>query len=268
MGENDVVSEIKKDHIYALAREGRRFDGRAFDEYRPIRIQTNLIQQAEGSARVQIGDTDVFVGVKMAIGEPYADSPKSGVLTTSAELIPMASPTFEPGPPRPAAIELARVVDRGIRETKTINVEKLCIVEGEKVWMTYVDIHIVDYDGNLFDAASLGAICALVSAKVPASKHEVGEDMPMPVDHLPIMTTGLKLGSENAIVLDPGLAEDQVGGPRLSVSTDENGDIRAMQKGLVGGLTRNEVKWIVATGRERARDIREQVIKATGFSLP
>ena len=94
----------------------------------------------------------------MDLGEPYPDTPESGVMTTAAEMIPMASPDFEAGPPRENAIELSRVVDRGIRESEVIEVEKLCIVPDEKIWMIFIDIHIIDYDGNLFDTASLAAL--------------------------------------------------------------------------------------------------------------
>ena len=149
----EVVSELMREHIYRMAASGRRVDGRAPDEPRTLEVRKGTIGTAEGSARVKLGKTDVLVGVKMGVGTPYPDTPNSGVLSTTAELIPMASPTFEAGPPGPAAVELARVVDRGIRETKTVDVEALCIVPKEKVWMMFIDIHILDYDGNLFDAS-------------------------------------------------------------------------------------------------------------------
>ncbi|MHB8584936.1 MAG: exosome complex protein Rrp42 [Thermoplasmatota archaeon] len=263
-GEAEVISEIQREYIHQLVRDGKRFDGRGFDDYRPVRIQTGLIQQAEGSARVHLGSTDVVAGVKLAIGVPYPDSPDVGTLTTSAELVPMASPTFETGPPRPESIELARVVDRGIRESKMIDFKQLCITPTEKVWVCYLDMHVVDYDGNLFDACSLAGVSALMTAKVPYSKQHLGEDKPMPIKTIPIMTTAMKIGS--GIVFDPSLIEDQVGGPRLSVSTDEDGQIRAMQKGLNGSLTKSDVLEIVRRGRTLAASLRETVYKETGVA--
>src|SRR2546427_871780 len=116
-----------REHIARLAASGKRTDGRRFDEPRPLVVQKNYIKNAEGSARVQLGNTDVLVGVKIDVGEPYPDTPNQGVLSTSAELIPMASPNFEAGPPSPTAIELARVADRGIREAKDGSGGKLWI---------------------------------------------------------------------------------------------------------------------------------------------
>lgn len=259
---DDIVSDIKRDYVYALAKQGQRYDGRAFDEYRPIRIEPGIISRAEGSARVRIGDTEVVAGVKIAPGEPYPDTPNQGVMTTSAELVPIASPDFETGPPRAESIELARVVDRGIRETDTIDLEALCVTPGEKIWMSFIDLHIIDYDGNLMDAASLAAMAALLTAKVPGTRYKLGEDKPLPINHFPVTCTAMKLG--DAIVFDPGLIEDKVGRPRLTVSHDENGDIRAMQKGLKGGFTVDEVKAIIATAKVKSREIREQLFAATG----
>ncbi len=265
---DDVIAEIKKDYLVQLAQEGKRHDGRAFDEFRPVTIRTRYIQQAEGSARVQLGDTDVIVGIKLTQGTPYPDAPNDGTMTTSAELVPLASADFETGPPSQYAIEVARVVDRGIRESKAIDFGALCIKPKEKIWMTWLDMHIVDYDGNLFDACSVGCIAALMTATVPASKitgiDGVGPmtDFPMPVKEVPIMTTAVKLGGQ--LLFDPSSIEEKVGGPRLSVSYDRAGNNRAMQKGLGGSFTRDEVSAIVRKGGERARELREQMLKQLG----
>ncbi|HET6404142.1 MAG TPA: exosome complex protein Rrp42 [Candidatus Thermoplasmatota archaeon] len=257
---DDIVAEIKRDYLVQLAREGKRHDGRGFDEFRELSIRTRYIQQAEGSARVRLGGTEVVVGIKMAMGTPYPDAPNDGTLTTSAELRPMATSDFEVGPPSPEAIEVARVVDRGIRESKCIDFGALCIKPKEKIWMSYLDIHAVDYDGNLFDAASLGCIAALRTATVPASKvtgiEGVGplQDFPMPIKDTPIMVTAIKLGGQ--ILFDPSAIEEKVGGPRLSVSFDSEGNIRAMQKGLGGAYTADEVREIVRRGSQHAAELR------------
>ncbi|MBU0624287.1 MAG: RNA-binding protein, partial [Candidatus Thermoplasmatota archaeon] len=124
----DVVADLKRDYISKLLAKGQRVDGRRFDEMRPLTIETNFIGSAEGSARVKLGNTDVVVGVKLIPGEPFPDTPNTGVLTTNAELIPMASDTFESGPPDQESIEVARVVDRGIREGHAVDMTKLCMV--------------------------------------------------------------------------------------------------------------------------------------------
>ena len=257
-----VVPIIKRDHICNLAEQGKRVDGRNFDEYRKIEIETGVVSKAEGSARVKIGNTQVMAGIKIDVGEPYSDSPDSGVMTTAAELIPLASPDFESGPPRENAIELARVVDRGVRESGVIELDKLCIEPGEKVWIVFIDLHILDYDGNLFDAASLAALAALSTAKVPAKRFELGDDYPLPLKEPPISCTSVKFN--NVIVIDPSLDEEEIADARLTVATDTNGDIRAMQKGLNGSFTREEIQKVIKASIDNGREIRKQLYKNIG----
>ncbi|MDH7508216.1 MAG: exosome complex protein Rrp42 [Methanomassiliicoccales archaeon] len=252
-----VMSEIKKDHIHRLLARGKRVDGRNWDEFREITIQTNFTETAEGSARVRLGNTDVLVGVKMETGIPFPDTPDKGVLATNAELIPLASPTFEPGPPDENAIELARVVDRGIRESEMIDLDALCIVPNEEVWICFVDIYVLDYDGNLFDASFLGAVAALKSTVVPASRYGKGEDFKLPIKCLPMSVTAVQI--ENSILVDPTLDEEKVAAARLTVTTDENGDIRAMQKGLKGSLTIDQIKKIIETSQRLGKELRKLV---------
>ena len=253
---DEIVYGLKREYLEKISNGGIRIDGRKFDEFRNIRINTNFVTRAEGSADVRLGNTRVLVGVKVEVGEPFPDTPNSGILTTNAELIPMASPTFESGPPNEDSIELARVVDRTIRESKMIDLDKLVITPGEKVWVVFVDIHVLDYDGNLIDASALGAIAALLETKVPGSKVQQ-EDMPLPVNHVPVMVTQIKIGSN--LFVDPSLEEEEVATTRISIATDEAGNIVAMQKGLSGTLASDEVFKAVDTSIEIGKDIRKRV---------
>jgi len=254
----DVIADLKRDHITKLLARGSRTDGRAFDQTRPLKIETNYVNAAEGSARVQLGNTDVLVGIKMMVGEPFSDTPDTGVLSTNAELIPMASELFEAGPPSPTAIEVARVVDRGIREGHAVDMHKLCIEPAKEVWIMFVDIHVLDYDGNLFDAANIGAMAALKTAVVPAKAAGKGEDFPMPIQHEPISVTAVKIGKD--ILIDPTNDEQRVADARLTVATIETGNVCAMQKGGVGAFTLDEVFKIVESSRKIGAEVRSRLV--------
>lgn len=296
-----VIPLLKKDYVTKLAEEGKRVDGRRFDEFRPISIETNIVNKAEGSARIKIGNTQVVVGIKMDLGEPFPDTPDCGVLSTAAELIPLASPDFEAGPPQRDAIELARVVDRGVRESEVVDIHKLVLTPGEKVWIVFIDIHILDYDGNLFDAASLGALAALLTTKIPifrflesgqldkkdleawytrtqmeeireiysnpdldeivASKRK--DALPvvrLPMTEPPISCTAVKIS--NFVFFDPSLDEEELADARLTVATDANGDIRAMQKGLAGSFSKDEVLNVIQGALDNGRTIREKLTES------
>jgi exosome complex component RRP42 len=254
-----VIADIKRDHIKKLVESGKRLDGRGLDDYRSIEIKKGLFLNAEGSAQVSMGGTQVAAGVKMILGEPFPDMPDKGVLTTGAELVPLASPTFESGPPRPMAIEVARVVDRGIRESGCIDVAKLCIAEGESVWIVFMDIHVLDYDGNLFDASTLACVSALMDSKIP--KVEDGKVVfeektgPLPLTEKPISTTYAKIG--RAIAVDPYLEEEQVLDARLTIASTQKGEICAMQKGMSGSFSKEEVISTIDRGIEKAKELRK-----------
>jgi exosome complex component RRP42 len=242
----NIIPEITKKSITDIINNGERIDGRTIDQYRDIQIETGIISKAEGSARVKLGYTQVIAGVKLSIGDPFPDTPNLGVLMTNAEVLPIADPSFEPGPPNEDSVELARVVDRAIRESEMVDLEKLCIEEGKKVWMIFIDLHIIDYDGNLFDAAALAAVSALLNTKIPKvtlkdseiiMDKEIKEDIALN-DEI-TMSTFVKIG--NKMVLDPSLEEEAILDGRLSVGVTKSGKICAMQKGGDNPLLKEDV---------------------------
>jgi exosome complex component RRP42 len=255
----NIEAYLKKDYITNIVKEGKRVDGRALDECRGIEVVKGYSsEKADGSALVKLGDTQVLVGVSMDVGEPYPDRPNLGVMITSAELRPMASPYFESGPPREESIELSRVVDRGIRESGAIDLEKL-FIEEDKVWIAFIDIHILDHCGNLIDAAGLAAIAALLDCRMPKYEDDVvvrGEwSGKLPVTCTPIPVTFAKISDK--IMVDPLVEEEYALDARLTVTTTDT--INAMQKGGEGRLTVGEVESMVDLAFKKAGEIRGKI---------
>lgn len=249
-----------ENYVIELIEKEERVDGRKLKDFRDIVIEKNVIEKAEGSASVKIGETHVIAGVKMGIGEPFADSPNEGILMVNTEFTPLASPDFESGPPGENAVELARVVDRGIRESKCIELDKLCITEGEKVWIIFVDIHIINHQGNLLDAAALASLTALLNTKIP--KMEDGKivriaDRDLPVSHKPITVTVGKIG--NSFILDPSIQEENVIEAKLTAGIREDGKICALQKQGSGGLSIEEIEKMVDLAIEKSEELRKLV---------
>jgi len=261
MSSDDILSEIHRGYIYRLIKNGERIDGRKFDEYRDINIEFGLIERAEGSARVKIGTTDVLAGVKMQIGEPFPDTPDQGVIITNAELIPLASPTFEPGPPDENAVELARIVDRGIRGSNAIDLGKLCIDPGNEVWIIFIDLHILDHNGNLIDASSLAAIAALLSAKVPNTRFGIAEeDEKLVMSDVPITTTSAEI--DKNFIFDACLDEENTANVELTVITTNKGDLCGLQKTGVGKIPAETVPNIIDSSRIIGEKIRRMLLNA------
>ncbi|NLI62861.1 MAG: exosome complex protein Rrp42 [Methanosarcinaceae archaeon] len=256
---DEVISILKRDRIHNLAIEGKRSDGRAFDEFRSITLKTNVIQKAEGSAYVEFGDTKVIVGIKLQKAEPFSDSPGLGIIMTGMELNPIASPSFEAGPPRENAIEMSRIVDRGIRESKAIDLEKLCIKEGELVWMIFIDISILNDAGNILDASCLAAIAALKTTVIPDDEETGFKSIPMPIQDLPVGVTLVDVGGN--IIVDPTLDEELVCQSRVSIIVNENGEISGMQKGGSEPFTFDEIYDMYELAVEKCNYLRETFIR-------
>jgi len=251
------------EEMYALEliQKGKRIDGRKFNEFRNIEITSNVINTAEGSARVKVGETEVVVGVKIGLGTPFPDSPDKGILIVNTEFTPLASPEFESGPPGEDAVELSRVVDRGIRESETIELDKLCLVEGEKVFSVFVDIYIINHHGNLQDAAALASIIALKKARVPKVENDkivIGEyDRPLPVAFTPINVTVAKVGDN--FILDPNYEEEKILDSKLSISVRDDDKICALQKQGKKEIKFDDVGKMLDMAMEKCKELRKLV---------
>ncbi|WNY26882.1 Ribonuclease PH [Methanolapillus ohkumae] len=255
---NEVISALKKDFIHNLVVEGKRSDGRGFFETRDISVKTHVISKAEGSAYVKFGETKVLVGIKLQKGTPFPDDPDKGIIMTGMEMNPLASPDFEPGPPKEESIEMSRIVDRGIRESKSIVLEDLCIKEGESVWMVFVDISVLNDAGNIVDASCLGAISALMTTTVPEDVANGTPARPLPMRDMPVGVTVVSIGGQ--LMLDPILDEEMVCGTKLTVITNKEGALSGMQKSGSEALTPEKVFEMVNLGREKAAELRERYL--------
>lgn len=260
-----IVARVKQKQVASLALKGKRLDGRSLTEYREIWLEAGVIERAEGSARVRLGKTEVLVGIKVEVGEPFEDVPNEGVLTVNAELVPLASPTFEPGPPDENSIELARVVDRGIRESKAIALEDLCIIPGKKVFVVFVDIYVLNHDGNLIDASALAALAALLNTKVPNCDVKDGDVLikpgyrQLPMRNKPVAVTFAKINDK--LLVDPWLEEEKVMEARLTITTEKDGKICAIQKGGYGRFTVQQILKAAKIACEKAEELRGMLVR-------
>jgi len=251
----EIVSSVRRDYIADLAREGKRIDTRTMDQFREVSVEVGPIKSAQGSALVKVGKTQVVAGIKVEHAEPFPDKPDNGMLVVNAELLPLASPTFEPGRPSENAIELARVVDRGIRESNAIDLDKLVIKSGEDVWAVFIDIYVLDHDGNLIDASALAAIAALLNAKPP--EDEAWTLPEFPIHKRPVAVTVAKINSK--LMIDPCLDEEGVMDARITIATIEDGSICAVQKGGIGCFSREELEQAYEMARAEGAELRAKL---------
>ncbi len=270
-----IVPELRKQAILSLLEKGLRLEERDLLTPRTARIQVGVIERAEGSALVELGKTMVLAGVKVDVGTPFRDTPDEGVVTVNAELVPLASPLFEPGPPDENAIELARVIDRSIRETNAVDRKDLVIYPGSKAWIVFVDIYVLNHDGNLFDASMMAVMAALLNTRLPDyEEYETGEirvirekkDRPLKINKVVLSSTLAKIG--NFLVVDPNLDEETVSDTRIFISYDNDSNIVGVQKSGPAALTREEILRAIDIGSKAVRVYFKSLEEAFGGRLP
>ena len=254
----DIVAE----HVKEFINKDKRIDGRGLTDYREVEIEYGVSETAEGSARVKIGDTEVIAGVKLALEKPYPDTPEDGGLMVSTEMLPLANPEFESGPPGIEAIELSRVTDRAIREGKAIDTKELCVDAGEKAWFVSVDICPINADGNLFDAASVAAIAALKDTKFPEMEDGVvnykkKSDKALPMKSVPLSVTIHKINGK--FLIDPTQEEEKASELRLTIGVKEDGELCSMQKGGTLPFTAEDIIEIAKLAVQKTGELRSKL---------
>ena len=262
-----IVEHLRKQQMWDSISKGKRLDGRALDEIRPIEIEVGIIKKANGSARVKVGNSEVVAGVKVETGEPFEGLENKGALILSAEVLPTASPYIEPGPPDEETVELARVVDRGIRESEMLDLSKLALIPGEIVYVIFVDCSVINADGNLFDATSYAAVLALMNSKLPVFEIrdrkavDTGEKQNPPLTTVPVSITAVRIGE--SVILDPTAEEEACMDARITITTNSDQNFAAVQKGSTGAFTVEQLKRAAATARIKGEEIRAKLREST-----
>jgi exosome complex component RRP42 len=269
VGAKPYPTKIMQEKLYELISRGERLDGRKPHEYRPLEIQTAIIEKAEGSAAVTLGGTKIIAGVKTSLGSPYPDTPNQANIVVSAELLPLASSFFEPGPPDEKAIELARVVDRCIRESKMLDLEKLVYIPGRSVLVIYIDVYVLDYDGNYFDPSVLAAVAALATCKIPQYESRNGEVVAvpdsftsLPIRRLPVSVTVGFL--RDKMVVDPTALEESAIDTSLVMGWSDENEVAAIQKNLPGIMQLSLINELLRVSREKSIELRTKMMSTVG----
>ncbi|XP_060658993.1 exosome complex exonuclease RRP42 [Drosophila sulfurigaster albostrigata] len=216
-----ALSEAEKTFILHGVEEDFRCDGRSRRDYRPMELETGLVSNASGSARLRLANTDILVGVKTEIDVPNPLTPEFGKLEFFVDCSANATPEFEGRGGSNLAQELILSLQNAYESPLAFDYRTLCLIPGQQCWKLYIDILILECGGNLHDAVSLAAKAALYNTKLPrvtATLLDAGitdliiSDNPydctrIGIDALPLLVTVCKIG--DYCLVDP-TAEEEV----------------------------------------------------------
>jgi len=131
----------------------------------------------------------------------------------------------------------------------------------------FVDCNVMNVDGNLFDATSYAVVSALRTAKmkkyvVKDEKVEAKDEwVPVPIETTPVSVTLARIGDK--MIVDPYTEEEAAMDMRITITTDDEGNVCASQKGEASTITAAQVLEAVDTSLRVGSAIRAQILEAT-----
>ncbi|XP_078396236.1 exosome complex component RRP45 isoform X2 [Cetorhinus maximus] len=235
------LSNCERQFILQAIVEKQRLDGRQTYDYRNIKITFGT---EYGSCIVELGKTRVLAQVSCELVPPKPSRPTEGIIFFNLELSPMASPAFEPGRQSELLVKLNRLLERCLRNSKCIDTESLCVVASAKVWQIRVDLHLLNHDGNIIDAASIAAIVALSHFKRPDASiqgeevtvysPEERDPIPLSIHHMPITVSFAFFQQGTYLLVDPIEHEERVMDGLLVIAMNKHRELCTIQSS--GGI--------------------------------
>lgn len=243
-----LLSLAEKTFILHGVDDNYRTDGRSRSEYRPMEVETKVIPHTSGSARLRLANTDILVGVKSEVDTPYPDNPDEGKLEFFVDCSANATPAFEGKGGDDLGTEISNTLTIAYQSSHVLDLTSLCILPQQKCWKLYVDILILQCDGNLFDAVALAVKAALYSTQIPKvttatldggkADIQLSDDpfdcVKLDVSSFPVLVTLCKIG-ENCVV-DPTPEEEQCSAASIVAAVMPNGRITSVVKTGYGSL--------------------------------
>lgn len=267
-----MLSSFERTFIVNGVEQDFRSDGRSCHDYRHFEVETGIVSNTSGSARLRLSTTDILVGVKAEIGEPHLEKPNYGYIEFFVDCSANASPEFEGRGGDELGAMLAKTLEKAYNHKSAIDLESLCILPGKQCWVLYIDALVLECGGNLFDCVSLAVKAALHNTRIPnvsVSMEEGGEELEisddphdcrrLDVNSIPVTVTMSKIGHRH--VVDASLQEEACSLAQLLVSVNGDNNICAMQKVGQGALDPDSIFEMTETASSVGKSLNKALLK-------
>ncbi|KAA8594470.1 hypothetical protein FQN60_011605 [Etheostoma spectabile] len=242
------LSNCERDFLLKAIEEKKTYD------YRKMKITFGT---DFGCCFVDLGKTRVMAQVSCELVTPKESRPNEGIMFFNIELSPMASPAQSE-----LSVKLNRQLERCLRNSKCIDTESLCVVSGEKVWQIRVDVHMLNHDGNLMDAASIAAITALCHFRRPDYSPEERDPIPLSIYHMPISVSFSFFQQGTYLLVDPCEREERVMDGLLMIAMNKHREICSIQSSGGIMLLKEQVMRCSKIASVKVSEITELISKA------
>jgi ribonuclease PH len=200
-----------------------RFDGRADDEMREVRITPNYLDFAHGSCLIQIGKTWVLCTAMIEESVPrWKRNEDSGWVSAEYAMLPGSTPHrtrrgVAKGRPDGRTVEIQRLIGRAVRTV--VDFKKL----GRRtIWL---DCDVLQADGGTRCASITGAWVALALACQRLIKEGSITELPL-LDTVSAISVGVVKGE---VVLDLPYPEDSTADVDMNVVVTGDGRLIEVQ---------------------------------------
>jgi len=267
------LSEAEKTFILHSVQDNFREDGRSCEDFRHMELETGLISNTNGSARVRLATTDVLVGVKVQLTPVDPKNPDVGRMEFFLDCSANATPEFEGRGGEALASEITALLTRAYACPNTMNYQSLCVLPGQQCWLLYVDVLLLECGGNLFDAVSLAVKAALANTKIPnvtMTKDEGGIELDVSddphdykqidVSSAPLVVTVNKIGHYH--VIDASEKEEACSLARIMLGVTQSGLITAMKKEGSGSLDADSISDMMESAKKVGVVLNKSLLKS------
>lgn len=222
-----------------------RHDGRAVQQLRPIKIETNVFKHPEGSVVISFGDTKVICSATLEDSvPPFLRGSETGWVTAEYSMLPRATNTRNrresaKGKLTGRTMEIQRLIGRSLRAV--IDLEKL----GER--SIIVDCDVIQADGGTRTASITGGFVALrLAINKLLANGDLRED---PIkEHLAAISVGML--PDGTVVTDLDYLEDSSAAVDMNLVMTESGRFVEIQgTGEEATFDDNELNALIRHGK-------------------
>ncbi|CAM4793867.1 unnamed protein product [Rotaria magnacalcarata] len=258
-----VIGKCEEKFIIRCLRDRQRLDHRLPFVTRDIKIE---FREEYGSAVVSLGLTKVLAQTCCKIVKPKETRPNEGRLRLQLKNSHNMVFNFETGRQTQWTTLMSRHLLQNIRDSGCVDMESLCILAYEHVWEISVNLHVVDYDGNILDCANLAALCALAHFRYPAvtvtgTDHSLTERNPQPIRilHYPIMISFALFENGEYMLIDACEAEEKVMEGLFAIGMNQHKELSTLAMFGEICLTRDQIENCISLAHNLVRDITKEM---------
>jgi len=218
----------------------KRFDGRAFDQLRPIIAKVGVIPRADGSALFQVGKTTAYAAVygPRDLHPKFMQNPEKGILRCNYNMMPFSG-------------HGERVRPGGSRRSKEINMVM------QKALLPVLNLK--DFPNSVVDVfvelpqTDAGTRCAGITAAAMALA-DAGLEMTDLVAAVAVGQVGDKVVSD--LIYDEEAYEEEGGATDIPIAIlPRSGQVSLLQ--LDGGISRENLKAAIQLAQRKCKEIYE-----------